>query len=87
MKRTVKRVTDGDTFIVNRKIGNTNRVRLSGYNAPEKNQFGSQRATNKLRGLIGGKTVSIIPRAKSYGRIVADVRINRKNVAKRMKKR
>ena len=87
MKRTVKKITDGDTFIVNRKIGNTNRVRLAGYNAPEKNQFGGQRATNKLRGLIGGKTVSISPRAKSYGRVVADVSINRKSVAKRMKRR
>lgn len=87
MRRTVKRITDGDTFIVNRKIGNTNKVRLAGYNAPERNQFGGQKATNKLRGLIGGKTVSIIPRAKSYGRVVADVRVNRKSVAKRMQRR
>lgn len=57
------------------------------YNAPAKNQFGGKKATNRLRGLIGGKTVSITPRARSYNRIVADVRINRKNVSKKMKKR
>lgn len=87
MKRTVKKVIDGDTFVVNRKIGNTNVVRLAGYNAPEKHQFGGQRATNRLSGLVGGKSVSIIPRAKSYGRVVADVRVNRKNVSKRLKRR
>jgi len=85
MKRTVKRVIDGDTFIVNRKIGNTNRVRLAGYNAPEKHQFGGKKATTQLRGLIGGKTVSITPKGRSYNRVVADVRINRKSVNKRMK--
>lgn len=85
MRRTVKRILDGDTFLVNRKIGNTNKVRLAGYNAPEKYQFGGQKATNKLRGLIGGKTVTIIPQGRSYDRIVANVRVNRRNVSKRMR--
>ena len=65
MKRTVKKVIDGDTFVVNRKIGNTNFVRLAGVNAPEKYQFGGREATNRLRGLIGGETVSIIPKGMS----------------------
>jgi endonuclease YncB( thermonuclease family) len=86
MRRTVKKVLDGDTFIVSRKIGNTNRVRLAGVNAPEKYQFGGKKATNRLRGLIGGKTVTIIPRGKSYNRVVADVRVNRKSVNKRMRR-
>jgi len=30
MRRTVKKVIDGDTFVVNRKIGGTNVVRLAG---------------------------------------------------------
>ena len=84
MQRTVKKIVDGDTFVVNRKIGNTNVVRLAGYNAPEKWQFGGQKATNELRALIGNKTVSLIPKAMSYGRIVAEVRVNRTNISKRL---
>ena len=87
MKRKVKKVIDGDTFVVKRKIGNTDRVRISGYNAPEKNQRGGKTATNKLRKMISGKTVSLIPKAMSYGRVVADVRVNRKKVSKSMRER
>ncbi len=61
MVRKVKQVIDGDTFIVSRKIGNTNVVRLAGINTPEKYQFGGKKATNRLRELIGGKTVTIVP--------------------------
>lgn len=84
MKRTVRKVIDGDTFVVNRKIGNTNKVRLAGYNAPEKHQFGGKTATNRLRGLIGGKQVSVSPVGRSYGRVVAKVTQNRRNISKRM---
>ena len=84
-RRTVKGITDGDTFVVNRKIGGSNRVRLAGYDAPESYQFGGRAATNKLRGLIGGKRVSITPVGRSYGRIVAKVTQNRKNINKRMR--
>lgn len=87
MRRTVKKVIDGDTFEVARKIQGSNRIRIAGYNAPEKHQFGGRRATNRLRGLIGGKTVTIKPVAKSYGRVVANVTSNRRNVARRLKRR
>lgn len=86
MKRKVKKVLDGDTFETYTKINGTNRVRLAGINAPEKHQFGGQKATNRLRGLIGGKTVTITPKGRSYNRIIADVRINRKSVAKKLKR-
>lgn len=86
MRRTVKKIVDGDTFIVNRKVGNTNRVRIAGFNAPEKNRPGGSEATSRLRGLIGGKQVTLIPRARSYDRMVADVRVNRKLVSKRMRR-
>lgn len=85
MQRTVKKVIDGDTFVVNRKIGNTNKVRLAGVDAPERYQFGGRAATNKLRGIIGGKIVSIKPVGRSYDRVVAQVRANRKSVNKRMR--
>lgn len=85
--RTVKRVLDGDTFEVARRIGNSRRIRITKYNAPEKNEPGGQSATNKLKKLIGGKKVSIIPCGRSYGRVVANVRVNRKLVSKAMKGR
>ena len=85
IRRKVKQVIDGDTFIVSRKIGNTNRIRLAGVNAPEKYQFGGKTATNRLRGLIGGKTVTIVPVGRSYNRLVANVRNQRKSINKRLK--
>jgi|GEM_PF-3459319 len=36
MQRKVKRIIDGDTFEVYRRIGSSNRVRLAGVNAPER---------------------------------------------------
>lgn len=87
MRRTVKRILDGDTFIVNRKIGNTKKVRVAGFNAPERNRPGGSKATNRLRGLIGDKQVTVIPRARSYDRVVADVRINRKFLSKAMRRK
>ena len=86
MRRTVKKIIDGDTFVVNRKIGNTNRIRLARVNAPEKYQYGGKKATNRLRGLIGGKTVTIIPVGRSYGRIVAQVRHRRRSINRRLKR-
>ena len=86
MRRTVKKIIDGDTFVVNRKIGNTNRIRLAGVRAPEKYQSGGRTATDKLRKLIGGKTVTITPVGRSYGRIVAQVRHRRKSVNKRLRR-
>lgn len=85
MKRKVNRVIDGDTFEVITKIGETKRVRIANYNAPELNQPGGKKAAKKLKDMIDGKTVSIVPKGKSYGRVVADVRLNRKKVSKMMK--
>ena len=85
IRRKVKQIINGDTFIVNRKIGKTNVVRLAGIHAPEKHQFGSKKATNRLRGLIGGKTVTIVPVGTSYNRVVANVRSNRKSINKRLR--
>lgn len=39
MRRTVKRVIDGDTFQTYRKVNGSNYVRLAGINAPEKLKF------------------------------------------------
>ena len=85
MRRTVKKIIDGDTFEINRRIGSSRIIRLAGVNTPEKNQFGGRKATNRLKGLIGGKSVIIVPVGKSYGRIVANVRHKRESVNKRLK--
>ena len=88
VRRTIDRVIDGDTIRLVRKIGNTDIVRLSGFNAPEKHQFGCQRATNVLRGLLRCKKVTIKPEARDrYGRIIGTVFCNRRNINKQMKKR
>ncbi|MDO8740313.1 MAG: thermonuclease family protein [Candidatus Woesearchaeota archaeon] len=87
MRRTVTKVIDGDTFIVNRMINGTNKIRLANVNAPEKNQFGGKSATSTLRNLISGETVTIVPVGRSYDRIVANVRVDRSLVNKRMKER
>lgn len=84
MKRKVKRIVDGDTFETYRKVNGSKFVRLAGVNAPERHESGGERATNKLRRLIGGKTVTIIPVGRSYGRLVANVRHRRKSVNKRL---
>lgn len=87
MRRTVTKVIDGDTFIVDRMINGANKIRLANVDAPEKYQFGGKSATNALRDLIGGQTVTIVPVARSYDRIVANVRVDRSLVNKRMRER
>lgn len=87
MKRTVTKIIDGDTFVVNRKVDGTNKIRLADVDAPERYQFGGKQSTNMLRGLIGGRQVTLIPIARSYDRIVANVRVNRKSVNRIMQEK
>jgi len=87
MRRTVTKIIDGDTVVVNRKVGNTRYIRLASVNAPELHSRGGSKARNILKRLIGGKSVSITPKGRSYNRIVADVRLNRKSINKRMRQR
>jgi endonuclease YncB( thermonuclease family) len=78
--RKVKRVLDGDTFQTYRKVNGSNYVRLAGVNAPEKYQFGGSEATARLKRQIQGKTVTLQPVGRSYSRVVAKVRCNRRLV-------
>lgn len=80
IRRTVRKVIDGDTFITNRKINGTNRVRLANYNAPELYQYGGRDAKQRLARRIEGRTVTLQPVGRSYNRVVADVRHNRRKV-------
>lgn len=80
MRRTVKRVLDGDTFQTYRKVNGSNFVRLADVNAPELNQFGGYAARDRLKRQIQGKTVTLQPVGRSYSRVVAKVRHNRRLV-------
>ncbi len=86
-RRKVKRVVDGDTFELHRSLNGSKYVRLANVNAPEKGAVGGRKATNVLRGMIGGKTVTIKPKGRSDGRTVGDVVADRKSVNKRLKRR
>jgi len=74
-RATVKEVIDGDTFKT------ANRIRLENVDAPEMSQSGGSDAKQKLESLISGKEVVYEEQARDkYGRIVAQVWVNGKNV-------
>ncbi len=78
-------IIDGDTFDVpgwewNGQSGT--RVRPTGYNAPEINEYSGQTAKQKLEKLALGKTVEISRAYKvDRGRLVSDVYVNGKYLA------
>lgn len=69
MKRSVRAVIDGDTFVVHRKICGSQYVRLADVNAPELNEVGGHRAKNALSKLIEGSVVAVLPVGQSLARI------------------
>ncbi|MCA9667461.1 MAG: thermonuclease family protein [Myxococcales bacterium] len=75
-KASVLRVSDGDSFAVERD-GKRLRVRLFGIDAPERSQRFGNEATKFLRERIDDKTVELEVRAVDrYGRAVAVVRVD-----------
>ncbi|MFH1801810.1 MAG: hypothetical protein ABH804_03205 [archaeon] len=78
IRRKVKKIIDGDTFQTYTRVNGSNYVRIAGKNAPEKHQFGGSAATQKLKRQIQGKTVTLKPVGRSFGRVVAKVRHNRR---------
>ena len=79
IQRKVKRIVDGDTLEVKNKIRGTNYIRIAGINTPEKRQRGYSSAKSKLNRLKG-KVVTLVPKGRSYNRLVADVRYKRRKV-------
>ncbi|MCD4759905.1 hypothetical protein K8R33_03385 [archaeon] len=75
--RTVKRAIDGDTLEVRNQIRGTRYIRLANVDAPEKGQRGYSAAKNKLQRLKG-KRITIVPKGRSYNRVVAEVIYNKK---------
>lgn len=75
------RSIDGDTFAV----GNE-RFRIRGLNAPESNESGGFSASQRLDLLLHGGPVLVIPYGQdTYGRTLAEVYVNNRNVADVMK--
>lgn len=82
-KEKVTRVIDGDTF---RTASRKHAVRLANVDAPEKGRPGAVAARKKLARLIGRREVSIQTVARDvYGRSVANVRVGRESVNKKMR--
>lgn len=61
MKRKVIKVINGTTFIVSKKIDRTNIIKLAGLHIPNALK---RQATIKLKRLIEGKNVTIIPKGR-----------------------
>lgn len=79
VRRKVQDIIDGDTFKVRKRVFGSQTIRVEGLNAPEKGQKGYQKAKKELSRLEG-KTVTLRPKGKSYGRTVAEVIFKRKKI-------
>lgn len=76
--RKVKRVIDRDTFQTYRKIQGTDRVRIAGMYGAELNTIKGKLQKDQMKRKIQGKTVTLQPVGRSFGRVVAKVRHKRK---------
>ena len=80
----VVKVVDGDTLHVYSNKG-TYKIRLSGIDAPERGQAYGKRAKEHLEFLVAGKQVIAIVESKDrYGRYVASVKVESKDVCAEM---
>jgi len=71
------RLIDGDTFAYGEQ-----RIRIRGLDAPEATESGGFAATQRLDLLLHEGPVHIVPHAEDiYGRTIADVFVNDRNVA------
>ena len=80
----VVKVVDGDTLHIYGDKG-TYKIRLSGIDAPESGQAFGKRAKEHLEYLVAGKQVIAIVESKDrYGRYVASVKVQSKDVCAEM---
>lgn len=84
-KEKVTKIIDGDTFTTgSRKMP----VRLANVHTPEKGMRRSVVATQALKDLVQGETVSIEPVARDkYGRSVAEVKVGNRSVNAAMRRK
>ena len=79
------RYADGDTFAYTTQAGDERRVRVAGYDAPERAQPFSKAATQRLRELTQGGASCDCKKVDKYGRSVCTVRTSTgENVATAM---
>jgi hypothetical protein len=80
IERHLVRAIDGDTL----RYG-PDRIRIRGYNAPERSEPRGLEATLRLQQLLHEGEISIVPHGHDvYGRTLADVFVNGQNVAEVM---
>ena len=77
---TVARVIDGDTV----QCADGRRIRLRGVDTPERGEQNYREATRALRQRIEGRTVTVVPHHRSYGRVVGDVQYRGRNIGREM---
>lgn len=82
IRRKIKRAIDGDTLELYTKIRGTNFIRLAGIDTPERGERGYFSAKNDL-GRLRNKVVSLVPKGRSYNRVVADVRFKGRKINKK----
>ena len=78
IRRKVKRVVDKDTFETHRKINGSNFVRIAGMDGAEINTALGRKQKEQMKRKIQGRTVTLQPVGRSYGRVVAKVRYKRR---------
>ncbi|HRC43768.1 MAG TPA: thermonuclease family protein [Nitrospira sp.] len=80
VERRLVRAIDGDTL----RYG-ADRIRIRGYNAPERSEPDGLQATLRLQELLHEGEISIVPHGRDvYGRTLADVYVDEQNVAEVM---
>ena len=76
----VSKVIDGDTVMLYRDLKGSRYVRMPNVNAPERKRMGWLKERERIKRMIEGKTVTIRPKGRSYGRIMGEIVYKRKLV-------
>lgn len=84
--RTSHKAVDGDTIYVQRKVNNSNYIRLQGYNSPERGHPLYNKEKRKLGNLIRDRRIYVEPVAMNQGRVIARVKAGRRDLTKEMKR-
>ena len=83
----ILRIVDGDTVIVEYN-NKPEYVRIIGIDAPEKEECFSKESTERLNGLIGGKTVILEPKPNEnrdkYNRLLRYVVFNNRDIGAKL---
>ncbi|MCR9143829.1 MAG: thermonuclease family protein [bacterium] len=70
----VIRVADGDTITIQTPIGDQEKIRLFGIDAPERGQAFGRKSQRALADLVAGRTVTVLIQDEDpYGRLVGVV--------------